>query len=265
MDLELKDKVFFLSASSKGLGFAIAQNLAKEGAKVFLGSSSSENLKNARLKLLSQNISDDNIRFATMDNNDRQSVNNWIEQGLEVYGRVDGLLINTGGPKISGFLELSDEEWDQAYFNLLGATITMIRKLLPRFRMQQSGVIAAITSSSVVEPIDRFYFSNVYRAGISNLMKTLANEFSHENIRFIQLVPGTFATDRLLEIDANLAKNQHKSSTEIKKQREAAIPMGRYGDPDEFGRLAAILLSPRSAYFTGQSLIIDGGKMRSMV
>jgi 3-oxoacyl-[acyl-carrier protein] reductase len=131
-------------------------------------------------------------------------------------------------------------------------------------RQKKSGTILTITSSSIKEPIDNLLLSNVYRSGITSLVKSLSFQLARHQIRINNLVPGLFDTDRLRELDLHNSGEWRISLENVRKINFDKIPMGRYGDPDEFGKAAVFLLSGAASYVTGETFIIDGGKMRTV-
>jgi 3-oxoacyl-[acyl-carrier protein] reductase len=146
------------------------------------------------------------------------------------------------------------------YENTLMSAVRLIREVLPRMRKQQSGSILTITSSSIKEPIDNLLLSNVYRAGVTSLVKSLSFQVARDHIRINNLVPGLFDTERLKELDLRNSGEWRISLENVRKINFDRIPMGRYGDPDEFGKAAIFLLSEAASYVTGETFIIDGGK-----
>ncbi len=154
--------------------------------------------------------------------------------------------------------------WQAGYENTLMSAVRLIREVLPEMRRKNSGSILTVTSSSVKEPIDNLLLSNVFRAGVTSLVKSLSFQEAAFNIRINNLVPGFFETERLKELDLRNSGEWRISLDNVRKINFDKIPMGRYGDPDEFGKAAAFLLSEAASYVTGETFVIDGGKMRTV-
>jgi 3-oxoacyl-[acyl-carrier protein] reductase len=263
MDLGLKDKVFLLAASSKGLGFGIARQAALEGAVVSLGSRNRKNVDEAADRIRSE-VPGARVFVSVLDVSDPDSIEQWVQGSLKELGTIDGLVVNGGGPPPGTFDEIDDSNWLAGYENTLMSAVRLIREVLPVMRRKQSGSILTITSSSVKEPIDNLLLSNVFRAGVTSLVKSLSFQVAVDGIRINNLVPGFFDTGRLRELDLRNSREWRISLDNVRKINYDTIPLGRYGDPDEFGKAAVFLLSGASSYVTGETFIIDGGKMRTV-
>jgi 3-oxoacyl-[acyl-carrier protein] reductase len=150
------------------------------------------------------------------------------------------------------------------YENTLMSAVRMIREVLPEMRRKRSGSILTVTSSSVKEPIDNLLLSNVFRSGVTSLVKSLSFQLAPDNIRINNLVPGFFNTERLRELDLRNSGEWRISLENVRNINYDKIPMGRYGNPEEFGKAAAFLLSEAASYVTGETFVIDGGKMRTV-
>jgi 3-oxoacyl-[acyl-carrier protein] reductase len=263
MDLNLKDKVMMVAASSKGLGYAIARQAAAEGAFVSMGSRHRKNIQEAADRIRDE-VPGANIRGYTLDVADAGSIELWTQSTLNDLGTIDGLVINGGGPGPGSFDDLDDSHWLSGYENTLMSAVRMIRNVLPEMRRKKAGSILTITSSSIKEPIDNLLLSNVYRSGITSLVKSLSFQLASYNIRINNLVPGFFDTDRLRELDLHNSGEWRISLENVRKINFDKIPMGRYGNPEEFGKAAIFLLSAAASYVTGETFVIDGGKMRTV-
>ena len=263
MDLGLKDKVMMVAASSKGLGFGIAKQAALEGAILSLGSRSKKNLNEASSRIKNE-VPDATIVTSILDVADPGSIENWIKNTLKELGTIDGLVVNGGGPPPGTFDEINDSTWLSGYENTLMSAVRLIRGVLPEMRKNSSGSILTVTSSSIKEPIDNLLLSNVFRSGVTSLVKSLSFQVAKDNIRINNLVPGFFDTERLKELDLRNSGEWRLSLDNVRKVNFEKIPMGRYGEPDEFGKAAIFLLSEAASYVTGETFIIDGGKMRTV-
>ena len=263
MDLGLKNKVVLVAASTKGLGFGIARQAAREGAVVSMGSRHQLNLNEAEAAL-KEEFPEARVLSHILDVGDASSIQHWVKQTLSEAGDVDALVVNGGGPPPGTFDELDDLKWMVGYENTLMSAVRLIREVLPHMRARQSGSILTVTSSSVKEPIDNLLLSNVYRSGVTSLVKSLSIQEAKHGIRINNLVPGFFDTDRLRELDLRNSGEWRLSLENVRKINFEKIPMGRYGDPDEFGKAAVFLLSEAASYVTGETFVIDGGKMRTV-
>ncbi len=263
MDLGLKDKVLMLAASSKGLGFGIARQAAMEGAKISLGSRSKKNINEAASRIKNE-VPGSVIYTSSLDVADPGSIEFWVKNTMKELGTIDGLVVNGGGPPPGTFDEIDDSAWLSGYENTLMSAVRLIRGVLPEMRRKQSGTILTITSSSIKEPIDNLLLSNVFRSGVTSLVKSLSFQVAADNIRINNLVPGFFDTERLKELDLRNSGEWRLSLDNVRKINFEKIPMGRYGHPDEFGKAAVFLLSEAASYVTGETFIIDGGKMRTV-
>jgi 3-oxoacyl-[acyl-carrier protein] reductase len=256
VDLGLQDKVFVVGGGSKGLGRGVAQALVDGGARVVLLSRNQESLNSAVAELgpAARGVPADMAYPGTAD--DIAAV---ID--AEYGGKLDGVLVNAGGPPAGKALQLTDEQWLSSYQLLIGGPLRLLRALVPK--MTDGGAILFITSSSVRQPIPNLDTSNVLRPGVAALAKTLARELGPA-IRVNSLAPGRFNTDRIRSLDAIRAETTGVSQEEIAAEASQAIPLGRYGEPIELGRFAAFLLSPAASYVSGLAAQIDGGMVTAL-
>lgn len=263
MDLELKDKVVLVAASSKGLGLGIAMQAAREGAVVAMGSRNAQNLRNAKDSILKK-VKDARVHTHELEVADASSVKAWIKDTLDELGTVDALVVNGGGPPAGRFDDMDDASWKDGFENTLMSAVRLIRAVLPEMRRKGSGSILTVTSSSVKEPIDNLLLSNVYRSGVTSLVKSLSMQEAQHGIRLNNLVPGFFDTERLRTLNQRISEESGRGLDQVRNSHFDQIPMGRYGDPDEFGKAAVFLLSEAASYVTGETFVIDGGKMRTV-
>ena len=183
----------------------------------------------------------------------------------DAFGGVDGLFVNTGGPPAGGFFAFDDRAWQDAFALLVLSGVRLVRAVAPLMRTRGGGSIVFSTSSSVREPIPNLTLSNVVRAAVPALAKTLAVELAGDKIRVNNLMPGRIDTDRVRHLDRVNAERQGLAVADVQARYHAAIPLGRYGVPDEYARAAVFLLSDAAAYITGATLLVDGGQMRSVM
>lgn len=260
MDLGLNGRVYLVAASSKGLGLGVARALATDGARVSLCSRTANEVELAAQQLATQ-FNTPTLATAC-DVTQPAEIAQWVERTLNTWGRVDGILVNAGGPPSKAFTEISDAEWQSAFELTLLSSIRMIRATLPH--LTHGSAILTITSASVVEPIERLGMSTVMRAGVAGLVKTLADELAPQGIRVNNLIPGRIDTDRVAFLDQQRAQRLNISFEEARAQSLKSIPLGALGTVNEFGKAGAFLLSPAASYITGASLRVDGGMLRSI-
>ena len=259
MDLGLKGKVAMVAGASRGLGFAVAQSLVEEGAIVSISSRSETAIQAAAVKLGGQTLA------TAADVKSADAIQRWASVTIERFGGVDLLFANAGGPPAGPALSFDDTAWHDAANLLLFSTLRMVRAVVPSMKARGGGAILVSTSSSVKEPIPNLGLSTVLRASVSALAKTLALELAASGIRVNQIVPGRLDTDRVRELDEINGKKQGVSAAEAKAKSIGSIPLGRYGDPTEFGRVGAFLLSNAASYLTGATVQVDGGLIRSVL
>ena len=262
MDLSLKDKVIMVAGSSKGLGYGIAEALAADGAKLSIASRSEESINSAATALKETYATE--VLAVVFDASSPESIEAWTAKTIEKYSRIDGLVVNAGGPPPGKFDDLGEEAWNNGFNLTLMSSVRMIRSVLPQMREQKSGSIVTITSTSVKEPIDVLLLSNVFRSGVVSLVKSLSIDLASEGIRINNLVPGRMDTQRIEQIDVAVAARTGTTVEEQKSFQEGLLPMGRYGGADEFGKAGAFLLSDAASYITGSTLTVDGGMTKTV-
>jgi 3-oxoacyl-[acyl-carrier protein] reductase len=262
MDLGLKGKVAMVAGASRGLGFAVADALALEGAHVSIASRDESSISQAGSRLSKYG---GGVLATAVDVRDGGQIASWIDRTAERFGGVDLLLTNAGGPPAGGALSFDDAAWQNTIDLLFFSALRMIRGVVPLMQKRGGGAILVSTSSSVKEPIANLGLSTVVRASVSALAKTLAIELAPDHIRVNQIIPGRVETDRIRQLDDISAKKQGITAEQAKAKSLAAIPLGRYGEPSEFGRAAAFLLSEAGAYITGATLQVDGGLIKAVV
>ena len=254
MDLGIADRRFLVGGASHGLGAAAARALAAEGARVAGAARDPRTLETAMRPLGGVPIA--------VDLSAADGPGEAVRQAVAALGGLDGLLVNTGGPPQGSFAALDEAAWERAIAGTLMSSIRLIREALPHLRDGRDPAIAVILSSSVREPIPGLVTSNVLRPGLVGLIKSLVGEIAP--IRINGAAPGRFDTERVRDIDATRASQAGMELETIRDQARARIPLGRYGDPDEMGRVLAFLLSPAASYLDGVILAVDGGMMRSL-
>jgi 3-oxoacyl-[acyl-carrier protein] reductase len=262
MDLGIEGKVAMVAAASQGLGFAIAQALAAEGARVSMAARQPETIGAAAARIAQ--LTGAQVMGFVADVASAEAIEAWHSATVERFGGVDLLVTNSGGPPAGPASGFDDAAWRNAFELLLMSAVRTVRTVLPSMEARGGGSILMLTSSSVKNPIPNLGLSNVLRPAVAALVKTLADEFAPRKIRVNQLVPGRISTERLTYLDNANAKRAGITLEEQRKRSTGAIPMGRYGEPAEFARAAAFLLSDAAAYITGATLQVDGGAIRSV-
>lgn len=262
MDLNLEGKVALVAAASKGLGYAVAHALAREGASVSIASRDHDAITAAAAAI--QRETGSRAMGMAVDVRSGEAIERWVAATADRFGGVDALMTNSGGPPAGAALSFDDRAWQEAAELLLFSTIRMVRAAVPLMQTRGGGAIIMSTSASVKEPIANLGLSTVLRASVSALSKTLALELA-PRIRVNQLIPGRIDTDRVRQLDEGTAKRLGISVEEAKARLIATIPMGRYGAIEDYGRAGAFLLSDAASYITGATLQVDGGVIRSIV
>jgi 3-oxoacyl-[acyl-carrier protein] reductase len=259
MELGLKDKPVIVMASSGGIGRGVAMECAREGARVMLFSRSEDKLKQTQEEIANETGNQPSYTVGSITQTD--DITNAIDRTVSEFGSLWALFNNTGGPPAGTFDSFSDDEaWQSAFELTLLSYIRVIRTALPHIRKSgKGGRIVNNTSISTKRVIDNLILSNTFRMGIVGLSKTLARELGPENILVNVVGPGRIDTDRIAHLDSVVAEKQDRSATDVRAAAEAAIPLGRAGTPEEFGKIVAFLCSEANTYLTGQNLVIDGG------
>ncbi|CEG24134.1 Bacilysin biosynthesis oxidoreductase YwfH [Planococcus massiliensis] len=263
MDLGLTDKVAVVMASSKGLGKAAALEFAQEGAIVIISSRHRKEL-DITCQEIKQQSPGASVHAKVCDMSKEKDISAFFDAILSEFGKIDILVNNTGGPKAGGFSDVTDEDWYASFEQNLLSYIRTTRAVLPSMKEQQFGRIINISSSSTKEVLDGLILSNTFRAGMVGFAKTLAREVASDNILVNTIGPGRIETDRVTELDQLEADKQQLPLAELTKQKEAGLPIGRYGQPAEFAKVVVFLASSANTYMTGQSLVVEGGLLKAL-
>ena len=262
MDLGIKGKRALVLASSRGLGQGIAVALAREGANVLLCGRSGEQLE-ANCKAISAE-GNGKADWIWADLGDENFVATVTAAVKEKFGGLDILVNNTGGPTPGTTEEMSAEKLETYFFSMVLRVITLTNALLPGMKQQGWGRILTVASSGVIEPIANLALSNTLRPALAGWSKTLASEIANHGVTANLLLPGSILTGRLDELDGAAARRTGKKMDEIRSEKEARIPVGRYGKVHEFAATAAFLCSEPASYITGSLIRCDGGAARSV-
>ncbi|WDO09111.1 SDR family oxidoreductase [Streptomyces murinus] len=246
MDLGLKDRVYIVTGATRGLGNAAARQLVADGAKVVITGRDEQRAAAAAAEL------GPNAVGVAMDNADEQAPERLIEIARERFGGFHGVLVSVGGPPPGFVADNTDEQWRGAFESVFLGAVRLARAAAAE--LDEGGVIGFVLSGSVHEPIPALTISNGLRPGLAGFAKSLADELGPRGIRVLGLLPARIDTDRVRELDALSADPEATRAA-----NESRIPLRRYGAPEEFGRVAAFLLSPAASYLTGIMVPVDGG------
>jgi 3-oxoacyl-[acyl-carrier protein] reductase len=250
MDLGLDGRVYAVTGGTAGLGLATAQALVADGARVVVSSRTAERVA-AAVELLGPDAAEgvvaDNADPATPD---------LLEAAWQRWGRIDGGLISVGGPPAAPVLDTTDEQWEQAFHSVFLGAVRVARRLADR--LASGGSIAFVLSTSVKVPLRHLATSNGLRPGLAMVAKQLADEVGPQGIRVNSLLPGRFATARVAELDALTGDSEASRAA-----HEKNVPLRRYGEAEEFGKVAAFVLSPAASFVSGAAIPVDGGLLRA--
>jgi 3-oxoacyl-[acyl-carrier protein] reductase len=257
MDLQLKDKRAFVAGSSRGLGFATALTLAREGCQVVVNSRDGEKAKDAAEKIASE-TGTQAYGFAG-DVSEAIDAEYLIQTAVEALGGLDILITNAGGPPAGSFELFDEETWQKAVDISFMSHVRLIRAALPHLRKSSSPSVLTVTSYTVKQPIPNLVLSNSIRAATVGLTKSLALDLGKEGIRFNSIMPAWTETERVIDLMAFRAKNNNTTIEEETAKQTAEIPLGRMGRPQEFANAAVFLVSPAASFIHGVALAVDGG------
>ncbi len=261
MDLGLKGRVAMIAAASKGIGKACALALAQEGCKVSICARTPAVLmKTAReLEAHSETMA---LVTDVSSLSGPHGLENWHRATVEAFGQVDILITNTGGPPVSRFMQLTDEQWLAGVESTLMNVVRLSRLAIPGMQQRQWGRIIHLTSLVAKQPVDELTISSTLRAGLSGLTKTMANQLGPDGITVNAILMGHILTDRQQHLADVRVKEQGITHEQYFERQAREIPLRRLGEPREVGEVAAFLASDRASYLTGVSLPVDGGIIR---
>lgn len=251
MDLDLTDRVFVITGGARGLGRATADCLVAEGARVVLSGRAGETLAAAGRALGTSAVT------VVADNADPATPGRLLAAAHERWGRIDGALVSVGGPPRGPVTAITDDQWSAAFGSVFLGAVRLCRELGPA--LPRGGSLALVLSSSVRSPLPDMAISNGLRPGLAMVAKTLADELGPSGVRVNGLLPGRIGTDRVAELDEATGDPASARSAALR-----TLPLGRYGEPAEFGRVATFLLSAASSFVTGAMVPVDGGMLRSL-
>jgi 3-oxoacyl-[acyl-carrier protein] reductase len=263
LDFGIRDKVALVAASSKGLGRAIAEELAAEGVHLVMCARGEDALREAADSIRER--SGVKVVDVAADVSEQSGIDRVARTALEKFGRVDILVNNSGGPPSGPFESYTPEMWESATRLLLSSVVGLTRAVLPGMKERKWGRILNVTSIAVKQPIEGLMLSNSIRAAVTGFARSLANEVASFNVTVNNLMPGYTRTDRMEQLGRAAAERSGIPIEQTFAKWEKEIPMGRLGEPREFAALAAFLASERASYITGSSIAVDGGWIRSIM
>jgi 3-oxoacyl-[acyl-carrier protein] reductase len=255
MDLGLSGRVYVLTGASRGLGFATAKALVADGAKVVISSRDQARVEAAIAELNRER--DEPARGVAADLADADTPGLLLQAAQDAFGRVDGALISVGGPPRGTAAEVTDDHWRAAFESVFLGSVRMARTVLGV--LEPGGAVGFVLSTSARSPVNQLGLSNGLRPGLAGVAKDMADEFGPKGLRVFGLLPGMVDTERVREILAGSG-----DSAAATANATAQIPLRRLGEPDEFGRVGAFLLSPAASYLTGLLVPVDGGSTRAL-
>ena len=260
MDLNLHNKIALVTGASRGLGYATAELLAQEGAKVALNGRNPESLEKACQKIKS--LTGIPSLPIPGDVTNPQIAETLVKKVVDEWGGLDILITNAGGPPAGKFETFGIEDWQNAVHLNFFSAVFLIRAALPYLRKSSSAAVLTITSISVKQPIEGLVLSNSVRAATVGLTKSLALELGKEGIRFNSILPGWTATERVEQLLQHRARSNNTSVEEERQKIASQTALGRIAQPSEFARVAVFLVSPAASYITGSMIAVDGGFYR---
>jgi len=256
MDLGVKGKVALVCASSHGLGFATAARLAREGASVVICGRDADAVESARGQIAADGGKAIGIAVDLTSVIDRIRL---VREAQSALGAIDIAVLNTGGPPTGTFASIGLDQWQEAYKSLVETVVHLSQLVLPGMVEKKWGRVLAVTSFVARQPADLMALSNSLRASVIGVMRTLANEYGPHGITVNSILPGYILTDRMREVARAQAEAKGLPADQAFDRIAVNIPLGRLGDPHEFGNLAAFLVSEAASYVTGTAITIDGG------
>ena len=253
--LGLEDKRVLVTASTKGIGFAIAKKFLEFGSKVFITSRNEENVNKALRELSKYG----EVYGTTSDIAKREDRERLVREMLNTLGDIDVFVFNTGGPPTKAFEETTLEDWENAYKLLLEAAVHLTKLILPKMLEKRYGRLIYVTSIATKMPVEGLVLSNGIRIGIEGLMKTLVKEYASKGVTFNSVLPGYTLTERVKEVLMKKAEMEGKEYKEVLEELAQKIPLGRLANPEEIANAVIFLASDLGSYVNGVALQVDGG------
>ncbi len=258
MDLQLTNKVALLAAATDGLGFATAQTLLKEGAKVAIcGRDENRNLaaKQSLLKIADES----QVLVYSCDVTNESQVNSFVQKTIEKFNALDIVITNAGGPPSGTFETLDAKSYEKGFHLNLMSAVYLLKTTLPHLKKSKQASVLTITSRSAKAPIPNLLISNVIRPAVLGLTKSLSQEWGEYGIRVNSILPGWTKTERTVYLLQKRAEKLSISYEDCENEVIKSLPLKRMGDPQEFANAATFLVSPAASYINGVMLLVDGG------
>ena len=263
MELGIKNKVALVTAASRGLGRAVAEEIAAEGASLVICSRKTETIEHVANGI--REAAGVEVLGVAADVSKAVDVARLVQAAIDRFGRIDILVTNAGGPPAGQFESFTLQQWEDATRLLLHSAVELARQVLPGMKERRWGRILNITSIAVKQPVDNLILSNSLRAAVTGFARTLANEVASFGINVNNIMPGYTRTERVEELARMMSEKQGITPAEFVARWEKEIPLGRIGEPREFAALAAFLVSERASYITGTSIPVDGGWIKALL
>lgn len=262
MDLGLKGRVALVCGASKGIGFATAELLAREGAQLAICSRDAAKIEKAAARLAPTGAA---VLAVAADLSTMDGVGTVVRQTLERYGRVDVLITNTGGPPTGMAIAHDWSAWEKASELLLRSAVELTRAFIPGMRERKWGRVVGITSFAVKRPVPSLVLSNAMRAAVTGYYRTLADEVAIDGVTVNTVLPGYTETERLDALAAATVARTGVTRESVFDGWKAETPLGRLGTPEELAAVIGFLASEPAGFVTGQAICVDGGAIRSLI
>lgn len=257
MNLGLEGKRAIVMAASRGLGYASALALAREGCDLVICSRDQERIRNAAASI--ERDTGARVYAVAADVSGAQEARELVNAAVNRYGGLDIVLHNAGGPPAGEFLAMTESQWQKAFEQNLLSLVRIVNAAVPEMKRSGGGRIITIASSSIKQPIPNLVLSNAFRAGVWGLAKTLSRELGPHKILVNVIAPGRIQTERIDELDRTMATKTGVPLDDVKRASVASVPVGRIGEPEELANLVVFLASDAASYITGQAITVDGG------
>jgi 3-oxoacyl-[acyl-carrier protein] reductase len=257
MDLGLQGKRAIVMAASRGLGYASALALAREGCQLLICSRDPARISQAAKTIAAETQA--TVHAMAADVSGEQEAQQLVERAVSLYGGLDIVVHNAGGPPAGEFVSMTEPQWQKAFEQNVLSFVRVVHAAVPVMKRGGGGRIITIASSSIKQPIPNLVLSNTLRAGVWGLAKTLSRELAGDNILVNVIAPGRIQTERIEELDQITAQKSGKPLDEVKRASAASVPLGRIGRPEELANLVVFLASAAASYITGQAITVDGG------
>jgi 3-oxoacyl-[acyl-carrier protein] reductase len=256
MDLGLKGKRAIVMAASRGLGYASALGLAREGCKLIVCSRDQARIETAAATINKETGAD--VKALVADVSSASEAKRLVDAAVSAYGGLEIVVHNAGGPPAGETLQMTEEQWQKAFEQNLLSFTRIVGAAAPEMKKAGYGRVLTIASSSIKQPIPNLALSNALRAGVWGIAKTLSRELAPQGILVNVIAPGRIDTERIAELDQANAQKSGKSVEDVRKASIGGIPLGRLGRPEELANLVVFLASQAGSYITGQAITVDG-------